>query len=174
MKTILCYVKDESGRYLSVNNAFLHCIQAGGLTDVIGLTDQEISWGYPVSSVIENDHLVLTSGQRQIFFETCLYNGVKQLFRSTKTPMINTVTHQKMIHGVSIPVSDTCLVFLSTQQSTCLQYFALGFTHKQIGELLEISQKTVEHYLEAVKLKLGCKARSALVMHAVERGLIEA
>ena len=172
MKTILCYTKDDLGRYLSVNHAFLTCIQAKTITEVVGSTDLEIPWGNPPARLIENDQLVLATGKTHIFFETCLFNGVKQLFKSIKIPLIDPVSERMVIHGISMPVSDTCLIFLSNQQSTCLQYFALGFTHKQIAELLNISQKTVEHYLEAVKLKLGFKARSDLVAHAVERGLI--
>jgi len=172
MDTLLCYSKDEEGRYQSVNQAFLSCIQAGSPVEVIGLTDKDLPWGHLAEPIMINDQCVISSGSSHIFFEKKLFKGEQQLFRSFKTLLVNASTNGLTLHGHSVPVSDKCQLFLTHQQSSCLKYMALGFTQKEIAELLGLSHKTVEHYLEAVKLKLSCKTRSELMMHALERGLV--
>jgi DNA-binding NarL/FixJ family response regulator len=76
------------------------------------------------------------------------------------------------IHGLSIPVGEQCLIPLTNQQTACLKQLALGNTYKQIAHELGLSAKTVEHYLDAVKLKLNCQSRSDLILQAIERGLV--
>src|SRR5207253_1891119 len=61
---------------------------------------------------------------------------------------------------------------LSKQQEKCLYYLVRGMTMKQIAKILELSPKTVEHYLDAVKIKLNCRTRSELVEHAINVGIL--
>jgi DNA-binding NarL/FixJ family response regulator len=93
-------------------------------------------------------------------------------FRSTKSPLIGNKGRILGVQCVSFPVSDQCLIPLTKQQMACLKELALGFTQKQMAKNLGLSQKTVEHYLDAVKNKLQCKTRSELIMQAIERGLV--
>lgn len=172
MNKILCYSKDEEGRYLSVNETFLVTVQAENPQSVLGKTDIDLPWRDFSEHIMNNDKAVMQTGTNQIFFEQKISQGENQLFRSLKIPMIDSVTNQSSIHCLSIPVSDSCLIPLTNQQTLCLKYMGLGLTHKEIGETLRLSQKTVEHYLEAVKLKLSCKTRSEMIKQAIERGLI--
>ena len=60
---------------------------------------------------------------------------------------------------------------LSARQADCLYYLTKGMTIKQIAETLSLSKRTVEHYLETVKVKLNCLSRSELVAKAFEINL---
>ncbi len=51
---------------------------------------------------------------------------------------------------------------LTDRQADCLYYLMNGMSIKQIAKRLILSPRTVEHYLEAVKIKMGCKSRVEL------------
>ena len=50
---------------------------------------------------------------------------------------------------------------------------ALGYTQREIGELLYISEKTVETYKGRLMQKLDARKRSDLVKYAFEHGIAE-
>ncbi len=51
---------------------------------------------------------------------------------------------------------------LTDRQADCLYYLVNGMSIKQIAKRLILSPRTVEHYLEAVKMKMGCESRVEL------------
>ena len=61
---------------------------------------------------------------------------------------------------------------LTERQLDCLFYLVQGMTIREIAEILSLSARTVEHYLEAVKAKLGCKNRSQLIAKAFKMDII--
>lgn len=121
---------------------------------------------------IKNDHRIMTTRVAENLFELCNCAGTLQWFRSYKTPIFGNTGNVIGITGVSIKISDDALIPLTKQQTACLKHLAFGFTHKQIAETLGLSAKTVEHYLDTVKVKLKCDSRSELILQAIERGLI--
>ena len=52
---------------------------------------------------------------------------------------------------------------LTQRQADCLYYLIKGMTMKQIARALHLSPRTVEHYLDAIKIKLNCDYRSELI-----------
>ena len=52
---------------------------------------------------------------------------------------------------------------LSPQQFSCVYYLLQDKSNKEIAKLLELSPRTVEHYLEAARHKLECRSRLELV-----------
>ncbi len=166
------YSKSNQGHYLTVNEDTLKAV--GGLTpaDIVGLRDVDLPWAPMSECYLKHDRLVINSRQTHVFYEPCLYAGKPQLYRATKTPIIGHSGRAIGIHGVSVLVSERCLIPLTKQQISCLRLLALGNTYKQIAVELGLSAKTVEHYLDAVKIKLNCESRSDLIMQAIERGLV--
>ncbi|WED43517.1 response regulator transcription factor [Legionella cardiaca] len=61
---------------------------------------------------------------------------------------------------------------LSKRQLDCLRHYAEGYTSRKIGDILDLSPRTVEHYLEAVKNKLNCSTRAELVKKALQMNLL--
>lgn len=57
---------------------------------------------------------------------------------------------------------------LTKRQMDCLYYLVKGMTIKQIANTLNLSPKTVEHYLDAVKVKLKCRNRTELIATALQ------
>lgn len=55
---------------------------------------------------------------------------------------------------------------LSSRQLECLQHLVSGYTAKEIAIVMNLSVRTVEHYLDAVKIKMHCRSRLELVKKA--------
>jgi DNA-binding CsgD family transcriptional regulator len=166
------YRKSDMGHYLDVNDDVLKAAGVASVSDIVGLKDDDLAWHKMASFYAENEKRVFETRKTHVFYEPCLYAGKPQLYRATKAPIFGRSGKIIGINAVSVLVSERCLIRLTKQQTACLKYLGMGYTHKQIGTQLGLSQKTVEHYLEAVKLKLNCKTRAELIQQAIERGLV--
>ena len=62
---------------------------------------------------------------------------------------------------------------LTPRETEVVKLIAEGHTSREIGELLNISDKTVERHRANVLEKLGLRDRVALTLYAVRRGLVE-
>lgn len=60
---------------------------------------------------------------------------------------------------------------LSEREREVLQYVARGHTYREIGEVLFISEKTVENHVRNILGKLHLNRRQELVRYAVEHGI---
>jgi DNA-binding CsgD family transcriptional regulator len=61
---------------------------------------------------------------------------------------------------------------LTTRESEVLFYFLRRKTAKQIAQLLKLSPRTVEDYIDHIKLKLDCHNKSELIQKALNEGLL--
>jgi DNA-binding NarL/FixJ family response regulator len=62
---------------------------------------------------------------------------------------------------------------LTPRETEVVKLIAEGFTSREIGDVLHISDKTVERHRANVLDKLGLKDRVALTRYAIRRGLVE-
>ena len=63
---------------------------------------------------------------------------------------------------------------LSPREQEVLKLIAEAHTNREIGEVLHLSEKTVESHRANILRKLGMRDRVQLVRYAIRRGLIEA
>lgn len=63
---------------------------------------------------------------------------------------------------------------LSPRERECLQWVAAGKTDWEIGQILSLSEKTVNVYVERAKSKFGVTTRAQALVQAMRRGLIAA
>ena len=75
--------------------------------------------------------------------------------------------------GASDAKGPATKIELSKREEEVLRYLALGYTQREIGELLYISEKTVETYKGRLMQKLDARKRSDLVKYAFEHGIAE-
>jgi DNA-binding CsgD family transcriptional regulator len=59
-------------------------------------------------------------------------------------------------------------IYLTKRESQCLHYLARGKTMKMIGKILDISPRTVGHYLENLKAKFGVTSKSDLIEKTID------
>ena len=62
--------------------------------------------------------------------------------------------------------------YLTRREFEVLKYVILGYSAKKIGNLLQISSRTVEGYVDKLKEKLGCSGRGEISFIAIKSGLI--
>lgn len=55
---------------------------------------------------------------------------------------------------------------LSQREKECLVLLRQGYSYQEIGALLKLSHRTIEHYIESAKNKLGLERRSQLFLVA--------
>lgn len=61
----------------------------------------------------------------------------------------------------------------SPRERECLQWYAAGKSEWEIGEILSISEKTANTYLERAKQKFGVATRKQAIVAALRSGLIQ-
>jgi LuxR family transcriptional regulator, quorum-sensing system regulator BjaR1 len=61
----------------------------------------------------------------------------------------------------------------SARERECLQWFAAGKSEWEIGEILSISEKTANTYLERAKKKFGVATRKQAIVAALQNGVIQ-
>lgn len=61
---------------------------------------------------------------------------------------------------------------LSNRESEVLRLLAHGYTNKEVGDLLFLSQRTIENHRIGINQKLGFKYRHQLVSYALSKGLM--
>lgn len=62
---------------------------------------------------------------------------------------------------------------LTDREKQVLKLVAEGYTHKEIGDMLTISTKTVIAHQTNISEKLGIGTRAALIKFAIQRGIIK-
>ncbi len=67
---------------------------------------------------------------------------------------------------------DFSSVKLTRRQSECLFFLLRGKAAKDIGRILKISPRTVEEYIEQLKIKFNCYRKSELICAAIEKGFM--
>jgi LuxR family quorum sensing-dependent transcriptional regulator len=61
----------------------------------------------------------------------------------------------------------------SSRERECLQWYAAGKSEWEIGEILSISEKTANTYLERAKQKFGVATRKQAIVAALRSGVIQ-
>lgn len=61
---------------------------------------------------------------------------------------------------------------LTKRESDILKHIILGYSAKEIAKILNISFRTVESYMNSLKLKLHCNSKGEVILMAIKSGLI--
>jgi DNA-binding CsgD family transcriptional regulator len=169
------YIKDKNGNYLSCSDEQAIAVGLAGKEELIGLNDFDVLAKPQALGFKENDDKVIYAGKPLIVTEKfTLYDGTKMIATSIKTPLRTRLKKIIGIAGLSILQEDHSIITtienpysLTKRQLQCLYYVVKGFSQKEIACSLNISDRTVEHYMEAVKIKLDCYKRSDLIGKAL-------
>ena len=114
--------------------------------------------GYVLKSAAEHD--LLTACHAALRGEPFLYpNALRALIRDH---LDRTRRGESGLEGPLTP-----------RETEVVKLIAEGHTSREIGQLLNISDKTVERHRASVLEKLGLRDRVALTLYAVRRGLVE-
>jgi PAS domain S-box-containing protein len=191
------YWLDENSKIVGCN---LHTANLLGMTpdDCVGITYDDIiqqaNWTQEQAYSMWNDDLEVMSKDhfKKGVFEPPVPgpDGKLRYYVSTRSPLHDSNGKVKGVFGISIDITDSypvqdkmlnvpresmllsnfAFTNLSVRQSECLYYLVRGMTAKQIAKTLHLSHRTIEFYLDNLKVKFQCKTRSELVSKAFEMG----
>ncbi len=81
--------------------------------------------------------------------------------------------HSRIAQALTLDRPRRAPVPLSEREAECLIWMARGKTNWEIAEILRLSEKTIQTYLENIKRKLGVYTKTQAVVKAIMRGLIK-
>ena len=88
-------------------------------------------------------------------------------------PFISPVAEEELIRNWLAEEGDSASGELTQRELEVVKLIAEAHTNKQIAQILNLSEKTVESHRGNVLAKLGMRDRVELVRYAIRRGLIE-
>jgi DNA-binding NarL/FixJ family response regulator len=138
-----------SARYPDVKPLLL----GSGVDEQIRSALQNGAWGYLMMGV---------SGTELITAVRALYRGEKYV-----TPLLAAQLFAAIAPAPARVVADV-FAALTGREEQVLALIAVGLSNKEIGGRLELSEKTIKHYLTLVMDKLGVRTRvqAALLQRA--------
>jgi len=108
----------------------------------------------PVDSYIVSNHKTLHSG----LFAEHFYKSIQQIDRRFYRGMQASYQVIATYDGLTL------------RETQVMYYLLLGMNSAQISEKLRLSQRTVQHYIENIKDKMGCTTTSQLIELATYLG----
>lgn len=183
------YWKDREGRYLGCNDNQLKVAKLSNQEDIIGKTDFDLYHFDLAKKVSEVDEQVMSSANAMTFEEQGFNaQGQAAIYLTDKQPLLNEKNEICGVIGVSIDITsqkiklhsnltyDFCeenkTIFFTPRELDVFKYIIFGLTSKQIAKRLGLSFRTIEDYVEKIKIKLGCTSKSQITEAAISLGLI--
>ncbi len=166
-------------------------------TDIVGKTDHELPWARFADIYQKDDRRVLSSHSVKTM-EPFLINSQVATTYCRKMPLVdeknqiigligysevinplefrgdfaNVVHAQRQYTLISKADLHRYFFGLTLREAECLFYLVRGFTMEQIAEVLQISNRTVESYLNNAKKKFSCKNKSGLIGQCFVTGFV--
>ena len=117
---------------------------------------------------ITNNEEIIKTGIGKTFVEHTAYSDTGKIITSLsyKHPLTNAKGKIIGVMGMSVAVDQTSSnkFNLSPQQEKCFQLLLKGLRSKEIADHMQLSHRTIEHYIAAIKLKLKCKNMRELIL----------
>lgn len=195
-------IKSTTSIYQTANTKAANVLGFKSSTQLIGKTDHDLNCeaAQYASRFIEEDQLTLQHGKLKFIshfcyakdeWKTCLYE--KSVIRHANGEQsigcyVTDITDSSLIdisryllekdskyhhQQFSYLIRDHDLQNLfSTREAECLFFILRGKSSKMIANILNISAKTVEYYVEQLKLKLSCRNKSELIEKSLAQGYL--
>lgn len=187
------YLLDTKGATVKINEVGASICGFNSPGQAIGKTIFDVSIGNSAKHLLDNCESILQQESVQIFDEFNMrFDGRSLQFLSVKFPCYNAQYQLRGTLGISIvlgehPLADAIMrltdlellpkntpenqplklnlenAILTPREKECLEYTIKGFTAKQIAKTLLISPRTVEEYINQVKLKLGTHTKREMI-----------
>jgi DNA-binding CsgD family transcriptional regulator len=196
------YWKDKKGHYLGSNQLMLLANNFKSEKDLLDNTDLDLWYQDQALIMMNNDQEISKRDKAKIYIESCHshrtnhpvnYLSYKVPLRSGNGTIIGIfglsfrmesetfITALNELGSLINPIilkkiaqrPQTNAAQLTPRQMDCLYCLVKGMTYKQIAKTLNLSPKTIEHYLDTIKLKLNCSNRSELINCALQMPMIK-
>lgn len=166
---IWIYWKNKKGIYLGCNELMAKSLYLASPKDIVGLSDHELPLIQPAEAAVYTkcDQQVFRRGITLQFQDTATLPESKIEFLVIKTPLFSKQRKKILgIVGLSYYQSDIKTVIeqiLTPRESEIISHLIRGKTAKEIAAAINLSHRTVEHYLEDIRFKTQTSSRSELI-----------
>jgi|SRR5579862_557689 len=188
--------KDKEFRHLGCNNNLANSLNLKFPEDIIGLKDSDLPTHteQDIRFHLENDKLALAGKTIKVVhsYQDLFYFITKKPLKDINERTIGVIYHCQELANPDFFFhlnrmdkkyllrnkdrsyfniqSDHNPFQLSQRQKECVFYMLRGKTTKQIAEILNLSKRTVDFYIENIKNKIACHAKSELLIALIEAG----
>ncbi|MDX1901474.1 MAG: PAS domain-containing protein [Gammaproteobacteria bacterium] len=165
--------KDKNSVYLGCNEVFARSLGLSSAAEIVGKTDQDFPMTDEETDAFrEDDRWVIETAQPKFNIEeyTTVAEGKHVTLSTNKIPLMDKKHNVIGVLGAYSWIKngkETSPTGLTKRQTICIHYLTRGMTIKQIATALNLSPRTVEHYLDAVKIKWSCYTRHELIEKAM-------
>jgi DNA-binding CsgD family transcriptional regulator len=191
---IYIWAKDKNYKYIFCNEYFAEAAGLDSSEQIVGKSDIQLPWRKFAEHYQVGDYGVLQGNARINVPEvTDTVTNIKEVL-VTESQLLNKNNQCIGVVGSCVDITGKQLVkkigyydankkryyfndeglgnlYLSAREITVFKHILLGYTARQIGEKIKISPKTVESYIETIRLKLQAKNKGEIIATAIQFGL---
>ncbi len=182
------YWKKSDGFYLGSNDLMMEKVKVASLKDLLTKKDTDFEFDENYSYQHE-DKLVMENRQQMFFINSATTKGWRIDFFTIKSPLFDSDGNLAGIWGISAYLSElknkkvqqkfdslglsfnlpqnNKEYYFSEREKEILFYLTRGKTAKETATILALSKRTIEHYIENIKLKFDVSKKSALIEKAI-------
>jgi DNA-binding CsgD family transcriptional regulator len=161
------FIKNKESLYLWANDFFIQkSLGYRALPEIYKQSDHHLSWADFADALIENDRLVLQTGQvLSVRERVIIHDGTYVSAISKKCPVLDNKQKVIGVIGFSLGLPETSVLsVLGKREYAVLILLSQGFTDKEIAKKLMISPRTVESHIIHAKQKMNVKTRAELIV----------
>lgn len=191
---IYVWAKDKNYKYIFCNEHFAAAAGLDSPEQVVGKSDVQLPWRKFAEHYQVGDYGVLQGHARiNVPDVAATINNIKDIL-VTESQLLNKDNKCIGIVGSCVDITGKQLVkktgyydpaknryylndeilgdaYLSGREITVFKHILLGYSAREIGEKIKISPKTVESYIETIRLKLQAKNKGEIIATAIQFGL---
>lgn len=182
------YFMDLESQLKDINEQTVMNCGYESVSDALGRTARDVAKRDSAEQLIQNDRNVIKFNNPEITDDTFEgFGGQYFTSLSMKFPWYNDVDKIIGVFGCSVILDRHSLakslaqiaqfgllfrqlpgleignIYLSKREKECLQHYVRGKSAREISEILNLSRRTVEHYLESAKTKFSVSTKSELI-----------
>ena len=199
----MIFIKNTDSRYNWGNKEWLSSLDLAKADELEGRTDFELPFKEYADKYKSDDELTLKDGPQTFIDTVVLPKYGKVLALSNKTPVYDKGGMKKAVFCSATFIPGSNLgemlqkirstfkgnhkgahnvkrkrfyysgIYFTRREAQVLHYYLNGANCKKIAYQLNLSQKTVEYYLEQVKVKTSTHNREALIKAAFDMGFLD-
>lgn len=199
--TDIVFYKNPQSVFMDCNQELLTFSHLQKKQQILGKEDYDLPWADSADFYRKIDARVMMSGNvQETIISIMVANGERITTAQKKHPLRNTsgdiigiiginhaITDKKLLHalqklkefdsyyghnGQSYLKEGYSFGNLSNREEQCMFYLLRGKTAKRTAEILNLSPRTVETYIDNLKTKLHCRSKSELIEKAIDMDLL--